>query len=128
MLDNDQKAQFNGQIKAIFRGGKISRIDWGEAWEKAPIEKRLSYAEELASAMNQACAAMQDERNVLLDENAVFKRQLANADEAVAIQKQVVIDLVTNANAERQHTAKRIQELETRVKAQDTVIAGYERK
>ena len=47
---------------------------------------------------------------------------IENAEKSVHIQKQITINQLTNGNVQTQELSKQIQELQTRVKAQDAVI------
>lgn len=119
--------EFNDQIKAIFTGGKIHPIKWGaesdtEGWTTWGVEEKLAYAMELASAMNQAADMMQTERNKLKERAEFAEKQLSNCEQNLLIQKTTLTSAITNHNERTQQDAKRIQELEARVKAQDRVI------
>lgn len=90
-----------------------------------PLKDQIDYLQKLCASQNHALDLMQKERNDLAGKLQVAEAQLGNADQALAIQKKVVHDLITKTNADAQEVNQRIMELETRVKAQDAVIEGY---
>lgn len=119
-LDKEQRQEFNGEIQAIFKGGKINAINWGadsenSGWSKWDIEKRLSYAMELASAMNQAADIMQKERNILLDEKATLEGQLKSAEESTLISKTIMTTNIMESNRKHQEFAEDIKELHNEI-------------
>ena len=99
-----------------------AKIEWSKAFAKRPVADQITYLKKLASSQNSALDAMQKERNVALEKLATAQMQLANANSALVIQKQIVVDALTKSNEDGQQTTKRIHELESRVKAQDAVI------
>jgi len=120
MKDNQQEA-FNSQIKAIFRGGKINKIDWGgesdkSEWNTWNIQHRLEYAMELASAMNQAAEAMQNERNEMAEKLKLMSLKCEHAQQALDIQKQIVFNNITESNEIKQNYITRIQSLENKIR------------
>ncbi len=128
----EKQKEFNGQIKAIFRGGRINPIKWGGTGEKAewhswPLEHRLAYAMELASAMNQAADALQKERNELLSKVKAAKQQTENAEAALHIQKMIVTENMTTSNANIQGLAEKIQRLQQAIKQRDKTIEDLRR-
>ena len=117
----EKQEEFNGLIKAIFRGGKIHPIKWGaenemEGWNIWDIEHKLEFAMELASAMNQAADVLQQERNELLSKVATAEKLVENADKQVEIQKQIVFNNITQSNEQQQQYVEQIQRLQDRVK------------
>lgn len=123
------KVNVTDDLKAIFGGGRITPINWGgdesdEGWNTWTERKQLAYAKELASAMNQAAAMLQDERDALLVRVRVAEEQAATSADQTTIFKSTLTEAVTVHNASRQSDAKIITELQHRVKAQDALIEG----
>lgn len=118
----DKQEEFNGHIKAIFRGGKINKINWGEdsseenGWNSWSQQQQLEYAKELAAAMNQAAESLQTERNELLTKVDEAEARSVNAQQAVDIQKSIVFQQLTAGNAEVQELSTKIQKLESELK------------
>lgn len=117
----EKQEDFNGQIKAIFRGGKINKIKWGAddsltGWNTWDDKHKLEYSMELASAMNQAASIIQDERNELMTRIVRLEQSLANCEQGLTIQKTIVLNTITNSNAEKEVQAQRILELEKEVR------------
>jgi hypothetical protein len=107
--------------------GAIPQIDFGKEFEEDFDDKRkIRYLKKLSSAMNHAADVIQKERDELLYQLQVAVKSVEHADEAVAIQKDIVIKAITNHNAEKQNLIKRIQELETEAKVQDKLIKRME--
>jgi len=122
--------EFNEQIRSIFVGGKIRPISWGAesdtaGWTTWSDKEKLAYAMELASAMNQAADMMQIERNKILERAEFAEEQLKNCQQALDIQKMTLTAAINNHNESRQADAKMIEDLRTRVKAQDALIKRF---
>lgn len=92
------------------------QIDWGQDFEAWGIEQQNRYLKKLCSALNQATEDIQKERNLALEECHRMQACVDNADDAVAIQKSIVIKAITEHNAEKQKLIIRLQELEREVK------------
>lgn len=105
--------------------GRAKPLVFDEEFHKRPIEDRLDYLTRLCASQNHALDLMQKERNALRDQNKLLVDQIANAEAAFVTQKEIVKNLITQSNADAQGIAQRIHELESRVKAQDAVIEGY---
>jgi len=123
----EHQEKFNQQIKAIFKGGRIRPIKWGAdqeegGWNSWSVDEKLKYAMDLASAMNQAADALQDERNELLEKAKGLEEQLNNCEKNLSIQKNTLVAALNNHNDRNQRDAKAIQDLQTRVRAQDALI------
>lgn len=101
---------------------KLKMIRFGEEFDQWTKPKQIEYLKRLASSMNQAADILQNERNELLTQVASLKSQIENADTNVAQNKTIMINAVTQYNQERQELVQQIQELQTRVRAQDKVI------
>lgn len=104
---------------------KNGQISFGKKFYEWPDKKKIGYLTTLCSSQNHALDLMQQERNALRDQVSAMEQQVANAQSALDIQKGVVRSLVDKTNQESQGVAERIHELETRVKAQDKVIEGF---
>lgn len=96
----------------VGKGGKVKMIAWGKEYKSWPVEKRLEYAEALASAMNEACDVIQQERDKALQELLKAKKQLDEIGNAYNIQKQININSITKANQDKEAYVKTIRELE----------------
>lgn len=102
------------------------QIDFGQDFEDFDDARKIRYLKKLSSAMNHAADVIQQERNQLLKDMAVALKSVENADQAVAIQKDIVVRAITAHNSEKQDLIKRIQELETEAKVQDKLIKRME--
>ena len=102
------------------------QIDFGKDFEEFDDKRKIRYLKKLSSAMNHAADIIQKERDTLLQEIQVFMKAADHADQAVGIQKDIVVKAITNHNAEKQDLIKRIQELETEAKVQDKLIKRLE--
>lgn len=98
------------------------QIDFGKDFDDFDTMQKILYLKKLCSALNHATDLIQKERNEALEEIERLKKAVDYADEAIAIQKSIVLKAITDHNAEKQKLIKTVQELETRVKAQDEVI------
>jgi len=111
------QGEFNGQIKAIFRGGKILPIQWGEEFQAWPVAERLAYAMELASAMNQAADVIQEERNALMAEAIQLREAADNANQLAQTHRGLATKMILESNQQRQAHAAAIGEASNRVAA-----------
>lgn len=129
----EKQEEFNGQIKAIFRGGRIHKIKWGDddddgkGWNSWSLEARLEYAMELASAMNQAADVIQEERNELVSQNVSLTAQVASAQKALEIQKSITQTQLLSGNAQLQQLSAEIQKLQAELKQRDQTIEDLRR-
>ena len=98
------------------------QIVFSEKFDNRSEPDQIEYLKKLCSSQNHALDLMQKERDALAEENKILKAGLENAQTAFDTQKQIVFDLITQNNEEKQGVATRIHELETRVKAQDKTI------
>lgn len=117
--------EFNSQIKSIFKGGKIRSINWGERWDEKPIQDQLSYAMELASAMNQAADIMQIERNDLVKQMKVVNGMLESAQQALGQQQQTLQKVITDSNARQESDSQIIQGLQAQVRDRDLQLEKF---
>ena len=119
-LDDEQREEFNGEIQAIFKGGKINAINFGadsenSGWNVWDTERRLLYAMELASAMNQAADMMQKERNELLEKVETLEKQLVNSEEALQISKTIMTNTIIQSNEKHESYLDDIQKLQKEI-------------
>jgi len=96
--------------------GRAPQIKFGEGFDEWPTGKQISYLKELASSMNNAADKMQTERNEMSGKLALAEDKLANAQNALDIQKTIVMNHITTANIERQSFIAEIQALQARVR------------
>jgi len=85
---------------------------WDERFDERPQKDQIEYLKKLCSSQNHALDLMQKERDALLVDKNTLTQQLANAQTAFDAQKEIVINLVTKSNEDKEQFAKRIQELE----------------
>jgi len=100
------------------------QIVFSEKFDERTEAAQIEYLKKLCSSQNHALDMMQKGRDALAEENVILKAGLENAQTAFDTQKEIVRNLITQNNEEKQGVAERIRELETRVKAQDKVING----
>jgi hypothetical protein len=93
------------------------KISWGGEYDAWPIEKRLRYAERLASAMNHAADLLQQERNKLLEIAQHHEVQLKAAIHRYNEASDLLQRQVTLHNAEEQKLHRTIVELQGRIRA-----------
>ena len=86
------------------------QIDWGEDFLNWDIDFQNRYLKKLCSALNQSADIIQNERNDALKECHRLLASVENAEQAVAIQKGIVIKAITDHNAEKQNLIIRLQE------------------
>lgn len=101
---------------------KLKMIKFGEEFEQWDKPKQIRYLKRLASSMNQAADILQTERNALLVQIDGLKSQLEYAQINVTQNKTIMLNALNQYNAERQELITQIQELQTRIKAQDVAI------
>ena len=113
-----EKLSFND----IFDQNTVKQIKWGDEFKAWPMEKQLDYAKKLASAMNEAAAKMQEDRDrilVLLDK---AHQDVCNAEEAMAISKSTMTQAILDSNQEMAQLNALVGKLQTEVKAKECVI------
>lgn len=96
--------------------GRAPQINWGKDFEDFDSVKKIIYLKKLCSALNHATDLIQNERNQLLKDAKVLNQLVENADNAVAIQKSIVLKAITDHNAEKQELIRVVKELETKVR------------
>jgi hypothetical protein len=94
------------------------QIDWGKDFEEWSVEQQNRYLKRLCSALNHSADLIQNERNEVLEECHRMNKCVENADEAVRIQKAIVLKTITDFNKEKQELITRLQELEAENKLQ----------
>ena len=126
-----------GNLKKVVRlpqmRSQAPAIRWGEEYESWPMEKRLRYAEKLASAMNHAADVLQQERNKLIElvrrqeeqikalvlknesQGELVHRELRSVDK----EKQELYQQIVTLKALLKKQNRRIQELEGRLDDHD---------
>lgn len=104
------------KLKYISKGGKVKMIAWGKDYRKWSTEKKLEYSEALASAMNEACDLIQQERNALIIRNRELEKVVGELSRAADDLRQANITNITQTNAEKQQLIGRIRELEAEIK------------
>jgi hypothetical protein len=102
--------------------GMAPQINWGEDFNNFDDIKKIIYLKKLCSALNHSADLIQKERNQLLVDIKVTKNVAENAEEAVAIQKAIVLKAITDHNMEKQEFANQLQTLERNIKEKDKII------
>lgn len=115
-------------IAYINKKAAVKLVKFSEDFDSWEPERQIEYLKALASALNEAARVAYEERDKLLNELEVIAKLNDNAAKAVDISKQSLIQGLTEANQEKQEMARRILELEARVKAQDKVIEQLNEK
>ena len=105
--------------------GHAPSLVFGLDFFKRTPADQIKYLKKLAASQNEALIGMQDERNDLRKKLNIANASLENAQSAFDAQKLIITGLVNKSNSEGQDIASRINELETRVKAQDNVIEAF---
>jgi len=100
------------RIKSIQRGGEDG-MEGG--WDTWGTEERLEYAMKLASAMNQAAAVLQDERDELYPRVKLAEARQAAANLNVSKMTETLQEAITISNAKRQDDLLTIKELRAKV-------------
>lgn len=98
----------------IFHEGNVRPIKWGDEFKKWDVEKQIKYSTGLASAMNEAAAAMQADRDKTFDSLKIAKRLKAEAEQARDIAKNTMTQVIIESNANIQRLEKQVIELTAR--------------
>lgn len=112
----------DGDLAKEIKNRRIQMIKFGEEFEKWDDKHKIEYLKKLASSMNEAADLMQRERNQLAVKLNVASEQLANMERNLEIQKSIVFKSITDTNAAKEEYITQIQQLQSRVAAQDGVI------
>lgn len=83
-----------------------------DSWRKRPVSDQIIYLKKLCSSQNEALDIIQRERNDLAKDKITLEAQLQNSGSAVDINKTIMINSITEFNAEKQEYIKRIQQLQ----------------
>jgi len=116
-LKNQMTSMEGINFEFVNKAGKIKMIAWGQDYQKWDVEKRLEYAESLASALNDACDLIQKERNNLAEENKRLFDAALEAEKAMHTLRQTNINIITSSNQDKRDQAKIIKELEREITA-----------
>lgn len=98
----------------IFHEGNVRPIKWGDEFKKWNVEKQISYATSLASAMNEAAAAMQADRDKTFDSLKIAKKLKDEAELARDIAKNTMTQAIIESNVNVQRLEKQVIELTAR--------------
>jgi len=98
----------------IFHEGNVRPIKWSDEYKKWPHDKQLKYAQGLASAMNEAAAAMQSDRDTTFDSLQVAKKLKNEAELARDIAKNTMTQAIIESNMNVQRLEKQVVELTQR--------------
>jgi len=91
-------------------------LSFGEKFKNWDTNQKLEYLKKLAASQNEALDGMQKERDRLLVEVSELKQLLANAEQAIYIQKNINRAAILKQNEDAQEAGKRIQELQARLR------------
>jgi hypothetical protein len=117
--------EVDGLEELDFEGIEAPRarmINFGEDFQRFSDRHKIEFLKKLASSMNHAADIMQQERNKALIEIIALKEQLANTENNLKIQRDIVLKTITDNNKAKDDYIKRIQELEETVRARETAI------
>lgn len=92
------------------------QIAWGDEYRGWPAEKRLSYAERLASAMNHAADVLQTERSQLLERLMAQEKRIESLEKMIASHGEVVNRELSAQDAEKQQLYAQIVDLDRALK------------
>lgn len=108
-------------------GRSAPDIAWGFEYQSWPVEKRLAYAENLASSMNHAADLLQQERNAALGTIEHKEKQIKALYERLARETEVFNRQFQDMNESRQSLLRKIVTLEGRVGEQTKEIRSLKR-
>lgn len=121
-----------GDLKSIAKLPKPVRlppqIAWGEEYKSWPIEKRLDYAEKLASSMNHAADLLQEERNRLLEIATQQEIKLKAYAKSHLEQGNLVQRELAAADVEKQQLYQEIVQLKAQVKNLQSQVTELKRE
>ena len=101
---------------------KIKMIKFGEEYKEWPDDRKIRYLEKLASAMNEAAAEMEKERDEAFAFAKNAERQIKAASELRDAQIEITTKQLLESNSANQRNLQLIQRLQDRIRAQDLVI------
>lgn len=105
------------EFSDIFSEGRVKPIKWGDEFEEWSLEHQIRYAKALASTMNEAASAMQDDRNrcaIALEQATADRDQ---AIQAAEISKQTMVQVVMDSNCKTRELEAEVMKLRERLKA-----------
>tara|TARA_R110000868_G_scaffold115552_2_gene308565 strand:- start:165 stop:551 length:387 start_codon:yes stop_codon:yes gene_type:complete len=108
--------------KLVVKHGDAPQINFGADFESLCEIHQTIYLKKLTSSLNHALDLIQRERNDLLAESVTMRKQLRSAESQSEIQKNIVIKIITDSNADHQRMSAQIQDLTHRVEVQNKVI------
>ncbi len=92
------------------------KIKWGMLYMDSPLEKRLAFAEKLASSMNHAAWLIQNERNELGQLCEKKEKQLESMKKSLVQNNEMIQKHITDHNAEIQEYNAAIKKLKDRIR------------
>lgn len=109
-----------GDLKSIKRlpsmRANAPKISWGGEYRAWPVERRLHYAERLASTMNHAADVLQTERNAMIEVANSQEVKLKHAAKVYAALGETMHTELANADAEKQKLYTQIVSLQRDIK------------
>jgi len=89
----------------------VRPIKWSDEYKKWTATKQLSYAQGLASAMNEAAAAMQADRDKVFDSMKIAEKLKDEAEQARDIAKNTMTQAIIDSNMNVQRLEKQVVDL-----------------
>jgi hypothetical protein len=80
------------------RTGVVKNIKWEEGYDTIKDTPKEEYLKALASAQNEALKLIEKERNEAYDKIKQMEQLLVNAEQALHIQKQINVKVITESN------------------------------
>jgi len=114
------------RISGMATPSKVPQIKWGGEYAKWPPERRLRYAERLASSMNHAADILQQERNKLIEVVERQEAQLKSNVKSYVEQGELMHRELGMANAREQELSKLVVQLQKEVREKTSRIAKLE--
>ena len=85
---------------------------FSDEFDKRSFKEQIDYLKKLTASQNDALDKMQKERNEWREKAQKLEQAVKNAEDAFHIQKDIVKNLVTKSNEDKEQYAARIRELE----------------
>jgi hypothetical protein len=104
------------EIKHLPGMNNAHQISWGDEYKSWPIERRLEYAEKLASSMNHAADILQKERDELIKVAVAAEAKLKSNIKSYVSQGELMHKELGAADAEKQVLYQEIVSLKSQVK------------
>lgn len=92
------------------------KINWGMIYKGMPNEKKISYLEKLASAMNHAASIVQGERNALNNLCGLKEKQIKQLKVSMDQNNAILQSEITKMNEQRQQFNKFVSKLNKEIK------------